>query len=88
MSLRFRSFQIALRQALSVEVGNVPDSKVFSLIRDIVILLFNVRRQIPFMWPSNFVFFKQQQILLIGTKLGNISLVGTCEILKGLYHFE
>ena len=77
MSLKFRSFEIAVRQGVSVESGNVPDGRVLSLVRDIVILFLSyVRRRTPFMWPSNFVFFvcTQQQILLICTKLGNISL--------------
>jgi len=69
-SVRFRSSEIALRQGLSVEIGNVPDSKVLSLVQDIVILFFfflcktsdSIHVSIQFC-----VLYAQQQILLIRT---------------------
>jgi hypothetical protein len=57
--MKFCSFEIALSQGVSVETVNVPDSRVFSLVRDIAMLFFlsYLRRLAPFMWPSNFVLF-------------------------------
>ena len=40
MSLKFPSFEIVLSQGGSLEVGNVPDKKVFSLVRNIAFLFF------------------------------------------------
>jgi hypothetical protein len=38
MSLKFPSIEIVLSQGGSVEVGNVSDNKVFSLVRDSLIV--------------------------------------------------